>query len=390
MSRKEYKLDEGIDTRTSSLDNIYFDVNGHGFAAVSVAHKTNEASQGKKGWMLFRNIKGDLGLPVTNDVYDNIRTIEVRRNGGKLDTYFFVSQEFIVCSGKDNDTIYSVDQRTGDLTKMNKEDGKLYMSNAIRFSSSFVFTNEHNIEEPLRTNILTPDGFMFKESVDEIGVKSIENEEIFNGCGLVAVKKNGKFNLFEDRSLIPVMKEFADDIKVLDNPFNLNRPLILVKYREGLCDIFEVATLKPIFGMSIEDIYTNEEGYIFFNRKGKIHLFISPNEYIKCNNCVECGYGELIYLDDGYMFYFSGRLSDKFDEVYDIKSLFPIVTKNGKYNFLERTTGKPVFDTWFDDVDPYEGDDDTTYNGKAHNFTVYENGEKKTLTYSPRPNFSIA
>ena len=92
MSRKEYKINEGIDTKTTSLDNIYFEVNGHGFVAVSVARKANDVSQGKKGWMLFRNIKGDSRLPVTNDVYDNIRTIEVRRNGGKLDTYFFVSQ----------------------------------------------------------------------------------------------------------------------------------------------------------------------------------------------------------------------------------------------------------------------------------------------------------
>lgn len=382
MPKKEYKLNENyVNTAHTQMNNILFDVNNHSFAAVK---KKNGA---RTGWKLFRFVGENGKIPVTNEMYDDIETIRVERGTrGKLNRFSRLNQEFIVCRNPLDDTIYSVDLHTGKPIRLNNKKGMVFPDIGTKFSSTFDF-----IFAGGGLNILTPEGFMFDDGIDALGLKNVENWQLFEKAGLIPVRKDEKLNVFEDRTLTPVLDEFAEKIVISKNKFNTMRDLLLlVKYREGVCDILEVADLKPIFDKSIENIYTNDEGFVFFKFKGRMHLFVSPDRYIKCNNCTKCYYGELLFLDDGYMFYFEGRLSDKFDEVYDVDSLFPTVMKDGKYNFLERTTGHPVFDEWFDDVEPFDEGDEITYNGNTHKFTVYENGEKKTLTYSPKPNFSIA
>lgn len=382
MAKKKYKIEEGFDPSTKK------DLVANGIHFYTMENDKNSMLKGVK---LFKD-----GIQILNSTYDNIYVITVTRSGsGKLTSWEKSSSDFIVCNKhRHEDEIYSV--RNDSLYRVNEDDGTLVNSNCLRRSDCYVFSNR--IDE---MNILTPDGFMFKEYIDGLGVNALpsgnKNTKIkdntnFLKAGLIPVERKGKLNIFEDYSLLPVLNEFADDIVIKKNPFNSMHPIIAVKYEEGRCDIISVSDLKPIFDGKLENILTNDDSYTFFVIGGTQYLFVSKDTYIKCKDCIKCEYGELIVLENGYMFFFNGRLSNLFEKVYDIDSLFPIVMKNGKYNFLERTTGKPVFDNeWFDDVDPYNDEEEFgSYNGKTHEFSVYIDGENEIRKYSPRPNFSIA
>lgn len=249
-----------------------------------------------------------------------------------------------------------------------------------------------------KMNILSPDGFVFDHFIDQvyiqhIGINLEEWQEDFIKSGLIVCEDEGKYNLVENFTKVPVLEAFAENIVKHTNIFNKMWDLLLIKYIPNACDIASLSDLKPEFNAGINDILTNEDDFIFFTVGENKYLYMRKDRYVKCENCYNSYYGVCIKREDGYIFSYDGRFSSVYDNVYDIDNLFPIVEKDGKYNYFDWAKCTTCFDEWFDDVEPYTGENETGergYNRKyGHEYTVYVDGKPKQVGYFPQKNFSI-
>ena len=255
-----------------------------------------------------------------------------------------------------------------------------------------------------KMNILGTDGFVFDEFIDQIYINQIgitleDWHEDFIKSGLIVCENDGKYNLVENFTKVKMFNSFVENVIKQENICNPYWPLILIKYTDNACDIASLSDLKPQFNASLSDIFENSDGFIFFTIGKNKYLYIGRNKYVKCENCIKSYYGICIKKEDGYLFEFNGKFSSTYDNVYDIDSLFPIVEKDGKYNFFDWALCKVCFNEWFDDVEPYDAkymkgtmdSGERGYNRKGgHEFTVYKNGKSEQVGYFPGKNFGIA
>ena len=127
----------------------------------------------------------------------------------------------------------------------------------------------------------------------------------------------------------------------------------------------------------LDNIMMDDNGDLLYVKKGdKIYLHVDGKDY-EC----ECAWRLGALSKEHYMVLKNGKyglvtagygiIDDWFDDVYSLKSEYPIVKRNGKYNYLYYKGGF-VFDDWFDYADE-------AITGRKERFPVVEDGVKKLL-----------
>ena len=183
-----------------------------------------------------------------------------------------------------------------------------------------------------KMNILSTDGFVFDEFIDQIyiphiGINLEDWQDDFLKSGLIVCENDGKYNLVENFTKVKVLDSFVKSVVHSENPFTPAWSDILIKYHEDSCDIASLSDLKTEFDGVITDIFKNSYGYIFFSIGENTYLYLNRDKYIKCEDCYKSYYGVCIKKKNGYIFEFNGRYSDVYDNVYDIDNLFPTIEK---------------------------------------------------------------
>ena len=153
---------------------------------------------------------------------------------------------------------------------------------------------------------------------------------------------------------------------------------IIAKNFENRFEIYEVDSwtgpelkLDDLDGVAVD----TDENILYAKKGDKIYLY-TGNDVIVCDKAWRMYDGipyYMIFRDNKYglVDIKENCVVDWFDDVYSVDSYYPIVVKDGKYNYINISTGEVLFDKWYDDAD----DADV----KSELFPVIENGTKKVL-----------